>query len=350
MALRLPRINRTWLLLFLAIGLGLAATWLTTQYLKTREERITADLQAKSKRGPGVSVVVPVKDLPRGMAITREVVAGREIAADLVYAETITVDMFEKFEGAKLLRNVERGRPLRLSDVEERGKDFADMLEDGKRAITVDIDELNSIAQMVKPGNLVDLYLLMPDLSDLSTANNQQVILFMQRVKVIATGQVLRKDAANTPQPGVPPGGVVRYSNLTFEVTPEQAARIALAQQVGRFRATLRREPDEEVVRLAKINTRNLLKKSIFVEEAADQAEVGVEYIIGGKGAGGVGNQITVNVPGLGPQPGAPGGAPPGAPAAAPGGQPGTLNVPVPTAAQPFFQAPAGPQATPTLR
>lgn len=339
MALRLPRlrINRTWLMLGLAILLGLAATWLTTQYLKVREQRMAADLQAKTKTGPGVKVVVPIKDLQKGQVVAREVVAGREIAADLVYAETVTVDQFEKIEGAKLLRNIERGRPIRLSDVEEKGKDFSDMLGDGMRAITIDIDEVNSIAQMVKPGNLVDLYLLTPDLSDLSTPNNQQVVLFMQRVKVIATGQVVRKDAAPT-QPGAPP--VVRYSNLTFEVTPDQAARIALAQQLGKFRAALRKVPDEEVVRLARINTRNLLKKNLTFDEPADQAEVGIEYIIGGKGQAGVANTMTVNIPGLSQPPGAAAaapGAPAGAPVAPPA-SPGTVTVPVPASAQQYFQ------------
>jgi pilus assembly protein CpaB len=329
-------------MLFIAIALGLVATWLTLQYLKVREQRIAADLQARTKSGPGVRVVVPVRDLPKGQVIGTNVVAAREIPADLVYAETITVDMFDKFDGAKLLRNVERGRPLRTSDVEEKGKDFSDMIEEGKRAITIDVDEVNSIAQMVKPGNLVDLYLLMPDYSDLTTANNQQVVLFMQRLKVIATGQVVRKEAVGSPQPGVPQG-VIRYANMTFEVTPEQAARIALAQQLGRFRAVLRKEPDEEIVRLSKINTRNLLRKAAIVEDATEAAEIGVEYIIGGKSQSGVGNTMTVNIPGLTPPPagatGAPGQpGPSGAPAAPAAAPPGTVSFTVPPQAQPYLQ------------
>jgi len=161
----------------------------------------------------------------------------------------------------------------------------------------------------------------------------------MQRVKVIATGQTVRKaDAFTAPQPGVPQG-VVRYSNLTFEVSPDQAARIALAQQLGRIRAILRREPDEEIVRLGKINTKNLLKKG-FVLEGPDEADgSAVEYIIGGKGGGGVGNTITVNVPGITPPaPGAPGVPATAAPAAA--GAPG-LPPGVPAAAMPYLQPPS---------
>ncbi len=335
MALRLDRINRTWLMLFVAVIMALAAAWLTKQYLDVREKRIQEELAEKAKGGPVARVVVPVRNLPGGSVISGDVVAGRSIPADLVSSDMLTPDMFEKFDGAKLLRNVERGHPLRSSDIEEKGKDFSSLIEEGSRAITIDIDELNSIAQMVRPGNLVDLFLIMPDLSDLS-GNNQQITLLMQRVKVIATGQTVRKaDAFTAPQPGVPQG-VVRYSNLTFEVSPEQAARIALAQQLGRIRAVLRKEPDEEIVRLGKINTKNLLKKG-FVLEGPDEVDgSAVEYIIGGKGGGGVGNTITVNVPGLAPPvPGAPGVPATAAPAAAaaPALPPG-----VPAMAQPYLQ------------
>jgi len=338
MALRLDRINRTWLMLFVAVIMALAAAWLTKQYLDVRERRIQEELAEKAKGGPTARVVVPVRNLPGGSTISGDLVAGRSIPADLVSSDMLTPDMFEKFDGAKLLRNVERGHPLRASDIEEKGKDFSSLIEEGSRAITIDIDELNSIAQMVRPGNLVDLFLIMPDLSDLS-GNNQQITLLMQRVKVIATGQTVRKaDAFTAPQPGVPQG-VVRYSNLTFEVSPDQAARIALAQQLGRIRAVLRKEPDEEIVRLGKINTKNLLKKGFVLEGPEEVDGSAVEYIIGGKGGGGVGNTITVNVPGMmPPAPGTPGVPATAAPAAAaaPALPPG-----VPAMAQPYLQPPS---------
>lgn len=334
MALRLDRINRTWLMLFVAIIMALAAAWLTKQYLDVREKRIQEELAQKSKAGPMAKVVVPVKSLQGGSTITGDIVAGRSIPADLLSQDMITPDVFEKYDGAKLLRNVERGLPLRTTDIEEKGKDFSTLLETGSRAITIDIDELNSIAQMVRPGNLVDLFLIMPDAADLS-GNNQQITLLMQRVKVIATGQTVRKSEAFTaPQPGVPQG-VVRYSNLTFEVSPDQAARIALAQQLGRIRAVLRKEPDGEIVRLGKINTKNLLKKGYMVDTPDDVNGGDVQYIIGGKGGGGVGNTITVNVPGMAPPvPGAPGVPATAAPAAAP-----SLPSNIPPAALQYLQA-----------
>lgn len=339
MAIRFDRINRTWLMLFVAIIMALAAAWLTKQYLDVREKRIQEELASKSKGGPTAKVVVPRKNLAGGSTVSGDAFAGRSIPADLVSADMITPDTFEKYEGAKLLRNVERGLPLRTSDVEEKGRDFSSLIESGSRAITIDIDELNSIAQMVRPGNLVDLFLIMPDLSDLS-GNNQQITLLMQRVKVIATGQTVRKsDAFTAPQPGVPQG-VVRYSNLTFEVSPDAAARLALAQQLGRIRAVLRKEPDEEIVRLGKINTKNLLKKGYTKDTPEEVDGSAVEYIIGGKGGGGVGNTITVNVPGMAPPvAAAPGASAPGVPATAANAPAPALPQNLPAAVQQYLQA-----------
>jgi pilus assembly protein CpaB len=353
MAIRIPRlrINRTWAMLFLAIGLGLLATWLTLQYLKIRESRMAADLAARSKGGPGVKVVVPTRDLQRGMVVGTGVVAAREIASDLVYQETITLDMWDRFEGSRLIRSVERGRPLRLSDLQEQVKDFSKFLENGQRAITVETDEVNSIAQLVRPGNLMDLFLILPDASD-PNATTQQIVLLMQRLKVIATGQRVRGSMDEAPpgsQPGAPQAGA-RYATFTFEVSPEEAARIALAQSLGKFRAVLRNEPDTEIVKLGRINSRNLLKKVALAPDAPEERDASqIEYIIGGRSQGGIGNTINVSVPGLGGgampgMPGVPGmpgaaGTVPGQPAGAPAAAGPAMGVPaaVPQTAQPYF-------------
>src|SRR3954463_7525154 len=162
MALRIfANINRMWLMLAAAIILGLAATWLAVNYLKTREARISEEIKARQAGGPTTEVVVPTKDLPRGSALTQSVLAGRPIASDLVYEDMITSDQFDKIAGKRLLRAVQQGRALRRADLfDERGKDFSDNIEPGLRAITIETDELNSISQMLRPGNFVDLYLL----------------------------------------------------------------------------------------------------------------------------------------------------------------------------------------------
>jgi pilus assembly protein CpaB len=80
--------------------------------------------------------------------------------------------------------------------------DFSGTLADGIRAITVDIDELNAVAHMVQPGNRVDLMLAMQ-----REEGGQTVVPFMDRMKVLATGQrVVQESDEKTPeQESLPP-------------------------------------------------------------------------------------------------------------------------------------------------
>ncbi len=289
MALRLPQINRLWILLFVAVVLGLLATWLAVNYLKAREKRIAEEMALRAKGGPTMAVVVPVRALPRGSVIDDKAVAGRDIAADLVYEDMITADQYDKVAGRRLLRPVERGRPLRRADLfDVRAKDFSDEVDEGLRAITLDIDELNSIAQMLRPGNFVDLYLIASE----QGGSGQEVIPVLERVKVVATGQTLQ--AADDTGPA--PGQRAPFTTVTLEVTPEEAARIALAQQSGKIRAVLRNAKDETSAEIGTVNTASLRRGP----RVAGRAEGTVEYIIGGKSGGaGAAAPVNINVPGL---------------------------------------------------
>ncbi len=328
------RINKMWLLMGTAILLGLVATWVTTQYLKARERRIEAEAQKRASGGATVAVVVPVKNLPKGTVIDGNLVAARDVVADTIYDETVLAEDFGKVTGLRLSRAVVQGRPLRRSDLDIKAKEFSESLPEGMRAITIDVDEINSVAQMVRVGNRVDLMLIV---SDPGEGGGQQVISLLQRVKIIATGQNTVRAQADAPAAqGAAPQ---RYSNVTLEVTPEEAARIALAQQMGRIRAVLRNEEDQLVVPLAKVNTQSLMRGYAAGDKKGDESPF-VEYIIGGKGSGGIGQTVNVNMPAAAPPPA---GAPQAA-SAAPGGQisiPGVGNIPYPVQFGPPPAAPA---------
>lgn len=325
MALRLPRlrINKLWLLLIVAALLGLLATWLAISYLKTREQRIAAELAQKAKGGPTVTVVVPTRNVPKGTPLDQTVVAAREIAADLVYGDTITADQFDQVAGKRLLRDVEQGRPLLRADVfDDRAKDFSDLVEPGKRAVTIEIDELNSFAGMLKPGNLVDLLLIATEQQvpgAPASMGGQEVLDLMQKVKVLATGQAIQGDDKEVPAQ-LQDGGAPRrtaYSNITVEVTLEQAAKITLGMQSGKVRMALRNTNDARETVLGLINTGSLYdgvppQARVRVAQRQTRAQMQsriapdggdyVEYIVGGRSSGtGAAAPINITLPQLPP-------------------------------------------------
>jgi pilus assembly protein CpaB len=317
------KLNRTWLLLAVAVLLAAAATWLTTQYLDMRTEAIRAELAAQVRAQPTATrrVIVPRRDLPAGTVISTDVVAAREVAADLVYDTAISAEQFEAIQGQALIRNVRQGRPLRTSDLRIVFADFSGYVPQGKRAMTVAINELDSNANMLQPGNWVDLMLVLGD--GAATQSFVDVVgtvvsPFMSRMKVLATGQQVTSG-------GLPDGGNnsrrASYTNVTLEVTPEQAAKLTLAGEIGSLRAVLRNGEDSAQEQFAVVDQVNLLAdiedevrrnqrarrrpqpanevgaeavaapspRTVVARAAADQpADRGpkVEYIIGGRGSG----------------------------------------------------------------
>lgn len=295
-------INRLWLLVALAIFLGLAAAILMSSYLKSREQSLEIEAKKRASGGPTVEVIAAGIDIPRGMALGTQNLTKREILADLVNEEMLLVSDFDRVDGVKSTRPIKAGLPLRIGDVTEKVKAFADGLEEGLRAITIEVDEINSMAQMVKPGNMVDLMLIVPDKYD--SDGGFRAVLVLQKVKVLATGQSTASSSNKGMQAvdyGNAGGNAQRYSNFTFEVTPQNAARIALAQQVGKIRAVLRGNEDGTEVSLTNINTRAMLNSgysAVKANKAGSSNNKAVEYIIGGKGSSGA---VNINIPSLFP-------------------------------------------------
>lgn len=318
MAIRLGKmkINRLWLLVGMALLLGLLATWLSVTYLRNREQAIQEQLVERAKGGRTVTVIVPTSDMPKGAVLQEGVVAGREIAADLAYGDTLTVDEFDAIKGRPLLRAVQRGRPLMRQDIiDDRPKEFSRTLTTGMRAITVDIDEINSIAQMIKPGDFIDMNLIT---NDPATTSGQQIFALLQNVKVIATGNRTNAiaDAALTESQRE---ALARYATVTVEVSPEEAAAIALAQTTGRIRTTLRSPDDKAIAKFGPVTTAQIVGGKIKAGPGGMPPKpVQVEYIVGGKAGAGASQPINISVPGL---PGLPTGAP------ATGNVPGNVTI-----------------------
>jgi pilus assembly protein CpaB len=291
-----------WLLVALAVVLGLAAAMLMSNYLKGREQTLEVEAKKRASGGPTAEVVAAGMDIPRGMVLGTQNLTKREILADLVTEEMVLVKDFERIDGAKTTRPIQAGWPVRMPDVTEKAKGFSDGLPDGFRAITIDVDEINSMAQMVKPGNMVDLMLIVPDKND--PDGGQRVVLVLQKVKVLATGQSVASSGNNAGPMSQGDrsgsgGNAQRYSNFTFEVTPQNAARIALAQQMGKIRVVLRGNTDSSNVSLADIDTKTMLNTGVNAVKASKTAKPNaVEYIIGGKGAAGA---VNINIPSLFP-------------------------------------------------
>ena len=294
----LSKANSAWLLLAGAIVLAALMSFAVLRYLQERERALQDQVVEKARGGPKVMVVVPMRDVPAGTFVTRDTFVSRPIDADLAYPDMVKVDDFDQYTNRKTLFPVLRGRPLRIGDVDTTDRPLAMSVPHGFRAITVSTDVTNSIANMIRPGDLVDLYLIAtptavsgpsPVKAD---AAGDVASLLLQKMTVLATGrQVFDKTAREqprvVPEEGTPIAQPIEYDTLTLQATPEQASKLALATKVGTIRAVLRGSNDSDV-----INASTIASGSLFPSNDTGAADLrSVQYIVGGQGDAAVTNR-----------------------------------------------------------
>jgi pilus assembly protein CpaB len=222
------RQNKNWFVLGAAIAIGLAAAVIAYSYLS----RQIADIEARAK-GETVPVVVAKRDLNKGTRLTPETVAIRNVPRDFAHSVAVAPNQFESLNGQALAFPVKAGEMVIWGLVEgKKTPTFSARVGSGRRAMTVPVDEINSISGMLEPGDMIDLIVTM------DRKGKKLTLPLMQSVQVMATGQRSADD---------PKSGEKRsYSTVTLDTTPEQAQNIIIARDAGKLTALLRNPNDKQ--------------------------------------------------------------------------------------------------------
>jgi len=280
-----PTGTKTGMLFIGAVGFGIAAAILSVVYLKSREAAIIASLKGEEQEI--VAVVVAKEDLKKGQKVEPGLFAVRNMPMTYVHPNAIPPGKFESFFGRFLVEDMSRGKTLLTNFMNETFPvDFSDLVSAGRRAITIQVDEVQSIAGLTRPGNKIDIYVnievkvanydtgeggtgLPPGLEQaaLQAASNAgipeevaqaaatgigikemptDVILpVLQDVRVLATGREAydeHLDSIRYPQQR----SGLNFTSMTVDVTPEQAALLAIAEDKGDLIAVLRNRTDRD--------------------------------------------------------------------------------------------------------
>jgi pilus assembly protein CpaB len=140
-----------------------------------------------------------------------------------------------------------RDEPIIASKVSapDQRASLSTVIEKGKRAVTVAVDDVRGVAGFIFPGDFVDVALTRTDNSN-GPQNFSEVIL--QHVKVLAIDQMAGQRQEH---PTV-------AKAVTVEVDPEQALRILLAANVGKLSLILRQPAEVALAPDMKITDRDL--------------------------------------------------------------------------------------------
>jgi Flp pilus assembly protein CpaB len=199
------------------------------------------------------AAVMPVEaDQPHVLVATKALPVGTILDAESFRYQPWPKDLIEqvyylkgqadptKLAGSVVRNPITAGQPLTQGSLVQPGDRgfLAAALGPGMRAVTVPVSAQSSVAGFVFPGDRVDL-VLTQSVSGGGEGDPLKVSeTILRNLRVLATDQ--RTDALG--EDGKP---VVRtYSNVTIEVTPKIAEKIAVAQTVGSLSLSLRSMAD----------------------------------------------------------------------------------------------------------
>lgn len=288
-----------------AIGFGLAAALMSFIYLKSEKAALLEKYAGANRKE--VTVLVAGKDLPKGTVVREEVLSQRNIPAGFVANDAIPASDYQKYLGRVLEADVGAGKPLLTSYLDTRFPvDFSDIVPVGRRAMTVQVDDLNSVAGFIRPGNHIDLFVNIPSaLSGFSagfiTANmidsipaelrdaipptlleaargastsdatvkdllanaipKELILPVMQNVRVLATGRdPYREELDQLAYPQ--PRSQRNYNTVTLDLSPREAALVTAAIKKGDMLALLRNRNDDGGADFSTVSAQDLFSNA----------------------------------------------------------------------------------------
>ncbi len=228
---------RPLVMVLMSLGIGLAAMTVAAQWLRERGLQHTR------------AVLVATRDLPAGTRLEAEMLGVAHWPQDAAQALAPDLSRPQDAAGRVITSAMLRGEPLlqaRLASAGATGG-LSALLQEGRRAVTVKVNEIVGVAGFALPGNFVDVMVHTTD------PQNQPISrIVLERIRVLAVAQ----DAgAQDNKPRV-------VNAVTLEVTPAEAERMDLARSVGTLSLVLRSQGDS-----APVSTQGARKRDVLLSE-----------------------------------------------------------------------------------
>jgi len=268
--------HRSGLLVIAALGFGALAVFGARGYLAERIEIEKARLASKQDT---VEIVVARHDLAAGTVVDADSMAVREVPADLVPGSAVRPERFEQHAGARIGQPMRSGEPLLVAAiVGSDASPFSSRIRPGIRAMSVLVDEVNSVSGMLQPGDRIDLlFTVRPPASPGMPPAQEVTSALMQDMTVLATGRQVRADKGDS-------AGMRHFTAITVEVSPAQAQQLIVAQRSGKLTAMLRNPEDRQPWRPRAMDLNALLGVDAPQRAVAVPRMIGPEIIVGGRG------------------------------------------------------------------
>ena len=186
----------------------------------------------------GEPVVTARVDIPAKTRITAAMVQESRIPAE--YIQAGAVRELAKVVGMVTSETVVGGEQVLQRRLFTDGKQvgFTGVIPAGKRALTVGVSDITGVAGLLKAGDSVDAIVTF----DQQIVGDHVSQILLQNLLVLAVNR--ESEAAPEPRDAkkeaTKDAGVVKATTVTLAVTPDDAAKIARAEEKGKLRFALR--------------------------------------------------------------------------------------------------------------
>lgn len=224
------------LVLSVVIGLGatiVAAGWISQRanVASTKVVVAAADIQLGSRLNPQMLKTVdwPAGSIPAGAITKADALENRVVKTSILSGEAIL--------------------EAKLAPVGTKGG-LSAVIPEGKRAMTVRVNDVVGVAGFALPGNYVDIVVNTQIEGGGSGRGDRQISkIVLESILVLAVAQEANRDET---KPRV-------VNAVTLELTPEQAEKLDLARSVGTLSLVLRNQIDKDGV-----ETRGIMKPQLL--------------------------------------------------------------------------------------
>lgn len=231
-------------MLVVALIAGLAAVVFASRWMQAQAPTngqiavALVDVELGAKLAPEMIKMVtwPTDNIPPGAFSTSEQLSGRVVKTSLTRGEPI-------LEG-------------KLAPVGTKGG-LSAVVAEGKRAMTVRVNDVVGVAGFALPGNYVDI-MVNTQKGEQSDKNSALSKVILERILVLAVAQEASRDET---KPKV-------VNAVTLEVTPEQAENLDVARNVGTLSLVLRNQVDTTDVATKGGTKLSMLNETGFVPAA----------------------------------------------------------------------------------
>jgi pilus assembly protein CpaB len=236
---------KTLVLMFVAIGCGLVASYMTSRVIAERnppadQEKVTVLVAKKN-----VSIGTLLKD-PEDLFEEKAFTKGEEPKK--------AIRTFDELREHRLNKPITAEQFVTADDLSNKDDNLTGVLPPGMRAVAIKVDATTSVSGFVTPNSRVDI------ISTVRRNDSDTVTkILLQNVLVLAV------DSQKAVDPDKP---AFVGQNVTVAVTPKQAETLALAGELGTLRLALRGWGDDK-----RVNTAGTSPKNMYRSEGAGRTE-----------------------------------------------------------------------------